>query len=147
MAGVSFLLSFMRAEERDVFDLSNIKCNLKECQPLRIISWRSNLKKIMWKGSCWLLHFSVHILSFFPTPSSSSSSNFPSCFLLNPPNLLLQSSYHLIMFFTALWHSTFSISFLNSSLQACCLTALSPQHTLCDSFAQERMKLPVLLLR
>lgn len=100
------------------------KCNLKECQPVRIISWRSNLKKTMGKGSCWPLPFSFHILSLFPTPSSSSSSYFPSSFLLNHPKQLLQSSYYLIiMFFTALWHSTFSISlpeyFITSMLPHC----------------------------
>lgn len=84
------------------------KCNLKECQPVRIISWRSNLKKTMGKKSCWPLHFSFHILRLFPTPSSSFSSYFPSSFLLNCPNLLLQYTY-LIMFFTVLRHS-FSIS-------------------------------------
>lgn len=78
------------------------KCNLKECQPVRIISWRSNLRKTMQKGLSWPLHFSFHILSLFPTPSSFSSSYFPSSFLLNHPNLLLQPSYHLTMFFTAL---------------------------------------------
>lgn len=100
------------------------KCNLKACQPVRIISWRSNLKKTMGKGLCWPLPFSFHILSLFPTPSSSSSSYFPSSFLLNHPNQLLQSSYYLIiMFFTALWHSTFSISlpeyFTTSMLPHC----------------------------
>lgn len=100
------------------------KCNLKACQPVRIISWRSNLKKTMGKGLCWPLPFSFHILSLFPTPSSSSSSYFPSSFLLNHPNRLLQSSYYLIiMFFTALWHSTFSISlpeyFTTSMLPHC----------------------------
>lgn len=82
----------------------------------------------MGKGSYWPLHFSFHILSLFPLPSSSSSSYFlssyfSSSFLLNHPNLLLQYFYYLIMFFTALWHSTFSISlseYLTSSMLPRC---------------------------